>query len=1036
MAFFKFTRAAFFCSFLLLCTQAWASPLADSSAFIPLKNVRAEATDLIHQGQRLLPQQAAALRDQGYDISAIDPDPTTSVWSPTPRAPIDDESAFPINEGDTVQFYRIQTSPGNIFRFTVRHRARDGVTRLYTVFLARRTQTYLLRRNLLRKLGYVLPPMKHLHRLDVEFSSSLAKKNDFLDNTEQGLSRSLLGDKEWVLNLKDENSKIAQLQDVVIFQSQEFPVNLSMGFIRADINQGRRLINALLIPYNLVDVKESVNGFRWHSAQLRSNGIYTPLAEQEGFTTSLADARWVMRRILQLTRKDWEDVVGHDTGYPVAAQKLLVEKLISRRNEMRRLLQMDGADLAFNPMISYGQDLQNGELLKGEWNGIAAKLANEEEPSLLSGGEMVALFKSKFISSTIAELVRRANQDLIPRTNLAKKAMEAHQKRFFKDLEHFIKTGEERKAGMGIWKAPYLNADLILSREVVAGSYLGTDNRVQLADTFGVSLATGMHVGTTGLNPNIQLAAGTQVHYNRIFAHLKPLTSVKTALDQPYDNMIVPLLKREWAGLIDPSAFTAKEGESKEDYAKRLRSVMQSLKGQLGNGESLIVTDSIGAALNLQAGYSFAQRVQAQASFGGSQMVLSRLHILRVDDTLHVYKDFGNMQSLHFTVRLRAAVEVLGFRAKFSKGTARTDFFRVDLTDDLEQNPNLPLALSSIREILLENRVRGLRLFAKPHRLRHKLQESQSNFNFLFWNRFSLKNQDVVTILREHEEVEETYVRRLIGSRSGNDFQTFAIDIVNELISEVANEEISVKNTTSGDPGDTLFGKSKARYAYFEGEKKGNSYSEMFVGVVYRWKGWSANRNQLEKIVRQFSERYNFQFFHPQAFQQIRRAELYNLNFRVLVYDHGIRYALGLVPGQFRTLLDEHSVRPDSQYHSRHEKAIRAFAWLKRRWESYSKKGDLEKMGDVAVRLISLLESNLDYEGFRRAVGGQRNFMIQPILNGFLQGEDGKMAELPIEGAQLGEPGSQRVYGPLTTTQFELGMIESEFFVYWLLRRI
>lgn len=62
--------------------------------------------------------------------------------------------------------------------------------------------------------------------------------------------------------------------------------------------------------------------------------------------------------------------------------------------------------------------------------------------------------------------------------------------------------------------------------------------------------------------------------------------------------------------------------------------------------------------------------------------------------------------------------------------------------------------------------------------------------------------------------------------------------------------------------------------------------------------------------------------------------------------------------------------------------------------------------------------------------------MIQPILNGFLQGEDGKMAELPIEGAQLGEPGSQRVYGPLTTTQFELGMIESEFFVYWLLRRI
>lgn len=1015
---------------------AFASPLADSSAFIPLQNIRAEATDLIHGGRRLLPQEAAAIRDQGYDISAVDPDPTTSVWSPEPRQAVNDDAAFPIEEGATVEFYRIQTSPGNIFRFTVRHRGRDGVTRLYTAFLARRTQTYLLRRNLLRKLGYILPPMKHLSRLNVEFSSALSKKNDFIYDQEEGLSRSLLGDKEWVLNLQDENSRIAQLQDVVLFQSQEFPVNLSTGFIRADINQGRRLINALLIPYNLVDVKESVNGFRWHSAQAKANGIYIPLAEQEGFTTTLADARWIMRRILSLTRQDWEQIVSEDTGYPVPAQKLLVEKLISRRNELRRLLQMQGQDLQFNPMISYGQDLQNGELLRGEWNGVAARLAHEEEPSLLSGGEMTALFKSKGISSVIADLVRRVNQDILPRTDLAKKALEAHQKRFFKDLEHFIKTGEERRAGMGIWKAPYLNADLILSREVVAGSYLGTDNRVQLADTFGVSLATGLHVGTTGLNPSVQLAAGAQVYYNRTFAHLKPLQSVKTALEQPYGNMIVPLLQREWAALIDPDALNLREGESEEDYAQRLQKVMQSLKGQLGNGESLIVTESVGGGLNLQAGYSFTQRVQAQASFGAGQLVLSRLHVLRVDDTLHVYKDFGNMKSLQFTVRLRAAVEVLGFRAKFSQGTARTDFFRIDMNDDIQMNPDLPLALKSIREILLENRVRGLRLFANPHRLEHQLRETQTHINFLFWNRFSLKNQDIVTVLREHENQQETYVRRLIGTRSGNDFQTFAIEIVNELLTELTNEDIAVRNTTSGDPGDTLFGSSKARYAYFEGEKQASSFSEMFVGVVYRWKGWSANRTKLEKIVRDFSERYSFQFFHPQAFQQIRRAELYNLNFRVLVYDHGIRHALSLVPGQFRTLMDEHSLRPDSHYHSRHEKAIDAFGRLKRAWERAVRRGDHAKMGDVAVRVISLFESNLDFNGFRRAVGGQRNFMIQPILNGFLQGEDGKMAELPIEGAQLGEPGSQRVYGPLTTTQMELGMIESEFFVYWLLRRI
>ncbi len=1035
----KLLMVSYFALGSLLAGSAAATPLADSSTVIPFENVRAEATDLIYQGRRLLPQEAAQLRDQGFDISQLDPDSTTDVWSPRPQTQQQvealDAGAFTVRSGDMVDFLRILPSPGKIFRFVIRHRGSDGVERLYTIFLARRTQTYLLRRNLLRKLGYVIPPMERLDRLKVQFSSALAKQ-DFIENKSEGLRVSVLGDKQWITNLEDKNSRILDLQDVVLYETQEYPVNLSSGVIRPDINQGRRVINALFIPYNLVDVRESINGMRWHSAQVRSNALSLPLEDEEGFTTTMSDARWIMRKILQLTRQDWEQIVSYDTGYPVAAQKLLLEKLISRRNEMRRLLKMQGQDLSFNPAVSYGEDLKNGELLKGDWDGVAASLSNGELPSLLSGGEMTALFKSKGISTAIGELVRRVNMDLLPHTDLAQKTLDAHVKEFYKDLEHYIKTGEERKAGLGIWSTPYYSAQLIASREVVAGSYLGTDNRVQLADTFGVGMETGLYLGTTGLKPQAMIDASAKLTYYRVYAHLKPLKSIKTSLHEPYENLVVPLLRQEWAGLIDPQAFEKKEGETDEDLAARVTKIVQTLKDHLGDGESLIVTDSLGAAANVRAGYALNDRIRAQAEFGAGQIILSRLHMLRLGDQVHVYKDFGNMKSIHFTITLRAAVEVLGINVKFSQGTAKTEFFNLDLTDDMARNPDLPLVLNGMRDILLANSVRRLTLFAEPHTLEHKLKENQSEFNFLFWNHFNLKNEDMVTVRRKDEDQPEQYVRRLIGTRSGEDYQTLSVDILNEILQEVLHDDINVRNTTSGDPGDTLYGKSKARYSYFEGELDGTEYSEMFVGVIYRWKGWSANRSKLEKIVKEFSDRFSFQFYHPQAFQQIKKAELYNLNLRIFIYDRGVRHVMGLTPDQFQGLLDRHTSHPGSDRYEYRKKAMRAFSWLKRKYDKYLKKHDARKLGDVIVRAVSLVESSLDSEGLQQAVGGNRNLLIQPVLQGFFQGEDGKLAEIPIEGNQIGEIGSDRPYGPLTSTQLELGMIESEFFAYWLLRRI
>ena len=999
---------------------------------VPLvEGLRPEASDLVYKGKRLAPHQVAELRNSGVDISEINPDDTTDVWKPDGQhGVLANDASIGLKSGDEVKFIRIKESPVESYRFIVQHTDKNGTKRLYQAYLNKRLQTYLLRRNILRKLGYYIPPMKRISKLRVNFISS-QKKVLFSDKKPTGLKFRAFGDEEFITNYEDKDSNHWDFQDILIMPDQAEVANLAMGVIRPDITKGRRLVNSLIVPYNLVDVVESVNGFRWHSTAVKSNTLYFPIKDYEVFSGTLADAKWMMRKVLKLTRQDYEEIVS-GIGYPKSAEKLLVEKLISRRNEQARLLGLE-SDMAFNAMVSHGSELQNGVLTKGEYAGIAGRLAMDELPSKITGTELRSFFKSKLISTTISELVARVNENL--RTDLESKIFEKQKDLFLDDFVSLVTTGKPVDRDFGVWSTPYFNGQLIASREVVAGSYLGADNRVQLADTIGYGMDTGMYFGTFGLNPSQSLDARARVFYYRRYTHLKPVASIKTALQQPYRNILVPVLKGEWADVINPEAFAVQPDESEEDWQGRISAMAKLLKEQLGPGESLIISDNVGTGANIRFGYSLSERLKAQAALDGSMTALSRLHIQRVGDRLNVYKDRGNLKSLQLVISLQAEIEILSFNVKFSKGKARTEFYTVDLNEDMTENPDLQLALAGVRDLLLTNSVRRIESYQDPTKLTHKFSESQSNFRFLFWNSFGLKNFDRMEVLRANESEPEYFTRRLIGKRRGNDYQTLGVDILNELLERALDEDINISNTNSGDPGDTLFGKSMARYSVFEAERdEDGEYLEKYVGITYRWKGWTAKRDRLEKIVRKLNDRFEFQFYHPQAFKLIKEAELYNLHLHIRIYDWGVDHAVALTEGQVATLLDQHAAR-GSIKRKRHEILAK---WKKlRRWlKIYLRKGKDKKVADLTVRMVSMLESSLDHYGLIRAVGGDKNLHIQPVLTGFLRGEDGKMAEKPIEGNEIGEVGSERQYGPITSTQRELGMTEGEFFVYWLLRRI
>lgn len=58
-----------------------------------------------------------------------------------------------------------------------------------------------------------------------------------------------------------------------------------------------------------------------------------------------ADARWMARRIGQLTRADLERVFA-DSGWPTFSQRLGVEKMLARRNDLVRTFGLTGEGLA------------------------------------------------------------------------------------------------------------------------------------------------------------------------------------------------------------------------------------------------------------------------------------------------------------------------------------------------------------------------------------------------------------------------------------------------------------------------------------------------------------------------------------------------------------------------------------------------------------------------------------------------------------------------------------------------------------------
>lgn len=1015
---------------------------AQLAGSIPLDFGNRPATDLIYKNKKLLPSEAKNLHLKGKDLSDLLPE-ESDIWK-NKKNNLDLFDDRLVSEQNLKQGLKYQDKvPSRLenFRFTVKN-TKNGITKFYTILISKNSHQFLLRKNLLRSIGYIVPNIQYIKKFKLKFNGEFSKKI-FLDN----LGSQTFGDpKRWVIENNKSDSSLL-IQDVLLFSSNEPIYNLAMGFIPGQIIKGRRVLNALSLPYSMVNTRESINGLSWLAGKVFNNRIILNIDNAEEFSTTYHDAKWILKRIKNLGRKEIEKIVKY-AYFPKEVEILLIEKLISRRNSL-----LDHFDLLkndkmnYNPSISSGKHLKEGVLLKEWYEGHGSRYAYNPSDSPLSSSEIKAFFKSKVIGNMLSSAVYAFNEKFVPKTDIQGTLIEKQQELAEDQFIKFLETGELQEIPFGVYAFPTLRGNVDISRQVFAGSYLGTDNVIQLADSLTLNVAAGFFAGLYGLPINWQGAISGEGSLSRTYTHLKPIRSIKKALKEPYKNILVNLLKRKKGKIFNTFLTPEFQELSKNERQKVIDETFKIFNENLEVGESLIITDSINRNIDFTAGYSFTDIFRLQGNLFANKLNMSRLHILRATkDTIHIYRDKGNLKLKGLSFGVDAYIPVLKFIFTASKGQGETNFFKLNMNTEENENPSVVKNALALRQVLIENNLELLKIDQNPYRITHDFKEKAKQFDFLFFRSLELKQNDQIKVIHP-TGFEKKFHRYQDGKRRGKDYQGLTIDVLNSILEEELDSEFLIDNSGSGDPGDTFRGNSRSRISSMEIEEKGKRIVEPFLDINYRWKGWKIKRRKINKIIKEIHSKFGEILFPEEVLHNTNYLELYSIDVNVYLYKDAIETYMNIADDELLDFLKENARIPkirrkqgesSTAYKKRIERRRNAInrkaVKFLNEFKLYFEINDFNKYTKFGQKFVGTLETILPFEKFIELTGGRNNMFLQGRITGF-RGPD-ENGDQPIFSNSIGEFGSIKPRGSLRSLQRKIGITESEFFLYWLLRRI
>src|SRR5690606_23795555 len=134
--------------FVLIALVYASAALAQMRGTIPREYVNRPATDLMYNGQVLLPEEAHDLYIQSrqrLDLSTLNPVQDTDIWRDTYPARIDEQKLddLPVEELETVEYDSNVLSRSGNFRFNITKTNSYGVPEMFTVLISKNSHSML-----------------------------------------------------------------------------------------------------------------------------------------------------------------------------------------------------------------------------------------------------------------------------------------------------------------------------------------------------------------------------------------------------------------------------------------------------------------------------------------------------------------------------------------------------------------------------------------------------------------------------------------------------------------------------------------------------------------------------------------------------------------------------------------------------------------------------------------------------------------------------------------------------------------------------
>jgi len=942
------------------------------------------------------PEEAHAKALQGLDLSLLEPDATTNIWKP-------DSKKIPhinlLSSFETVRFIKELPSRTGQFRFTVA--TKDN--REFIVILSKKIHNVLLRRNILAKLGYETQPMSWVSQLNVDFENTI-DRDLFKEEMKDKL---LAGTQRWI---RSEEDLVFNIQDALILTPESEIYNLATGLMPEGTHQGRRLLRAPYVPLALVDTTESANLFSWEAGRMVLDHVKLNHTQDldTSYNTSWEDARWIARRMGHLNRKDFEEIVAL-SFFPRSVEKLLIEKFISRRNHLIKLLKLETefSEITFDPYVEDGTDLVNGEIVKEFFDGYASRFSYGDPETPFNSSEVIFYTISR-AQSTVINLAMQGLNKLIGTQDSSN---------YSKVIEGIVKDQGPFFPVQGV-VIPTFHGSMTLSRDIVTGSYLGTNNRVQLVDNFGFAVDAGLFGGIEGLPIPIGFHAGAGVTFQRVYSHVKPVLSLKKSFKEPYRNMIVPFLIKNMAHKIDE--LSTSKGE---DQTVAINAVVGELKSALAVGESFIVTDSLVPRILGDVETSITEwffleknmlRIHARAQ--AQRLMVSRFHFHRADEnTFHIYQDYGKNLKLMLTVKLKSYVPLLTFNARWGKATAETHFYAISL------HPRSVSAdlLKALRNSLLSLNHEALKDQVHPHKVEHDVREGGHFLQFLMFKRNKIVSGQNM-ILTHADGGEKKYIyRRYDASTTSFDLNGYLIEAFNNIISILLNTDVSLSEVHSLNPGFKVKGsaKNKIMTSEFDGKRITTQYQRIM-------NGWEAKTKKLNSLLNEINRETGRKIFQPVMTVNTNAVRLYQISYTYTLTQEGTYNLLNAPWVQIRDVL------------GRYRKIDNILAnYFKKRFDriTYNLNVNNEEWAlKYYHATLKQFQEEVTIRGLEEIVGSE-NIAYQGKIEGFRQGDEG--GDSPIFTDVHGALPLPLQISPTRQVIQNWGIIEGELLLNWMMER-